>query len=159
MAKYSTYEQQLFKNVEDHGWQFSFVFDDKGTAPDFGYSVGFSKSIQAPEFIIFGLPKELMHNMLWEVYKQIENGAIVEDGKPWSDLLEGFDCISRKAIHKDLFNEYTTHANWFWRETGNDGHPEVFQLVWPGAQQGLFPWEADCAQDVIDMQPHLWLPK
>lgn len=158
MAEYSEYEQKLLSNVEEHGWQFTFVFDPDGQKPDFGYSTGFTKSLGTSEFIIFGLPRDLMSKMLWEIYRQIEKGAIPVDGMRWQGLLEGFDCISRRARHKDLHTEYTVSANWFWRETGHAGNPEVYQIVWPGAHQGLFPWDDGCVQDVIDAQPHLWLP-
>ena len=157
MAKsHSEYERKLLSTIDEHGWQFTFVFDPDGEEPDFGYSVGFTKTLKAPEFIIFGLPKDLMSSMLWEVYRQIQSGTEPEDGMAWEGLLEGFSCISRKAIHKELHTEYTVSANWLWRENGNVGAPEVFQLVWPGAQQGLFPWEEGCVQDVIDGQPALW---
>lgn len=156
MPEYSDYEQKLFSVVEEHGWQFTYVFDPDGLKPDFGYSVGFATSLGAPEFIIFGLPRALMNSMLWEVYRQIEKGAVPADGMRWQGLLEGFDCISRKAIHPYLHSEYTVSANWFWKEKGNNGHPEVYQIVWPGAQQGLFPWDDGCSQGVIDDQPSLW---
>ena len=125
--------------VEEHGWQFTFVFDPEGLTLDFGYSVGFTSSLGAPEFIIFGLPRALTNSMLWEVYKQIENGVIPEDGMRWKGLLGGFECISRKATHKDLHSEYTVSADWFWQEKGNAGNPEVYRIIWPGSRQGLFP--------------------
>ena len=154
--EYSEYEQKLFATIEKHGWQSTFVFDPDGDAPDFAYSIGFSKTLNAPEFIVFGLPRELMHSMLWEVFRQIQNGKMPEDGMEWSGLLEGFQCVCRKAIHKDVHTEYATSANWFWRESGNSGSPEVFQIVWPGAQQGLFPWDDGCVEYVINQQPALW---
>ncbi len=67
--------------VEEHGWQFTFVFDPEGLTLDFGYSVGFTSSLGAPEFIIFGLPRALTNSMLWEVYKQIENEVIPESAR------------------------------------------------------------------------------
>ena len=152
----SEYETKLLANVEEHGWQASHVFDPDGNDPDFTYSVGFTKSLHMPEFIIFGLNRELMHNMLWEIYHQLKAGAVPEDGMRWQGLLEGFDCISKKADHPDLFKEYTTSANWLWKRQKRDGNPEIYQMVWPGAQQGLFPWEPDCDPYVISQQSALW---
>ncbi|MFD1158403.1 DUF4262 domain-containing protein [Roseovarius aestuarii] len=156
LKKYSDQERDILSTVEQYGWLFRFVFDADGEDPDFGYSVGFTKSLDAPEFIVFGLQKDLMHHMLGEVYHQMESGRRPEDGMQWDDLLEGFQCISRKAIRRDLHTKYTTAADWLWRDSGNKGEPEVYQLVWPGAQQGLFPWEEGCQKNVIDLQPHLW---
>ena len=155
-SKYSKQEREIIATVEQFGWLFRFVFDPDGVEPDFGYSVGFTKTLNAPEFIVFGLPKDLMHHMLSEVYEQVSAGRVPEDGMRWDDVLEGFQCISRRALVKDLHTKYTTAADWFWRNSENEGQPQVFQLVWPGAKQGLFPWEEGCAQEVIDQQPNLW---
>lgn len=159
MSIYSDYEAKLISFVEEHGWQFTYVFDPEGMESDFGYSVGFSESLHAPEFIVFGLPKKLMNNMLWEIYRQVRDGVLPKDGMRLGGLLEGFDCILRKAEHKDLYSKYVTSSSWLWRKNGNAGEPEVYQVVWPGSQQGLFPWQNGCAQDVIDAQPNLWLPE
>jgi len=100
---YTDYEHSLLATIEQHGWQATSVFDPKGEDPNFTYSVGFTTSLKTPEFIIFGLPRELMHSMLWEIYRQIAKGAVPADGMRWQGLLEGFDCISRKAVHKNLY--------------------------------------------------------
>ena len=159
MSSYSDHEKKLIAQVDKHGWMSTFVFDPDGHTPDFCYSVGFTKSLNAPEFIVFGLSKDLMHNMLWELYRQVQAGAVPSDGLRWTGLLEGFDCISRKARHPDLYTEYAVSAAWFWHENGNTGSPDVYQVVWPGSRQGLFPWEKGCVSDVIDAQPALWLDK
>jgi len=146
----------MFTNIREHGWHGMHVFDPDGLTPSFTYSVGFSTTLNAPEFIIFGLSSKLMHSILWEVFRQLKNAQAVEQGQRWHGLLEGFTCVSMHATHEDLFKEYATSAGWYWKETGHEGHPEVCQLIWPGAQQGLFPWEQGCVQDVIDAQPQLW---
>ena len=60
------------------------------------------------------------------------------------------------ATDPELFTEYATSANWFWRHQGHTGHPDVIQLVWPGSKDGLFPWDDGCSPDVIAAQPRLW---
>ena len=117
-SKYSKQEREIIATVEQFGWLFRFVFDPDGVEPDFGYSVGFTKTLNAPEFIVFGLPKDLMHHMLSEVYEQVSAGRVPEDGMRWDDVLEGFQCISRRALVKDLHTKYTTAADWFWRNSG-----------------------------------------
>jgi len=156
MSELSEYDKNIIENVEKHGWFATSVFDPEGKEPMFTYSTGFSKTLGAPEFIVFGLNKELMHNMLWEVFHQIKAGVVPQDSMRWDGLLEGFHCISKKAIHPDLHKEYTCAANWFWRHHGNTESLEVYQIVWPGAQQGLFPWEEGCDSYVISQQPKLW---
>ncbi len=153
----SDYDSKLLGNIDRHGWQFTFVFDPDGKNPDFGYSIGFTQTLNAPEFIVFGLDKGLMNSMIWEVFRQIEGGLQPADGMRLQGLLDGFDCILRKAKHHQLFEEYAVSANWFWHHLGETGHPTVYQIVWPGAQQGLFPWESDCDAFVIESQPQLWI--
>lgn len=155
---YNEYETNMLSKIEEHGWFCQSVFDPEGEQPEFSYSIGFAKTLNAPEFIVFGLNSELRHSMLWGVFRQIKAGAVPKEGKAWSDLLEGFDCISREAVRFDLFEHYATHADWFWKDQGNEGNPKVFQLVWPGAIGGDFPWEDGCDQMVIDSQEALWLP-
>jgi len=156
MSELNDHEKNLITNVETHGWFATHVFDPDGNDPNFTYSTGFAKTLNVPEFIIFGLDQELMHDMLWEVFRQLESGAVPEDGMRWHDLIEGFHCISKKASHPDLHKEYTCSANWFWRREGHTTPLDVYQIVWPGAQQGLFPWEEGCNEYVISQQPQLW---
>lgn len=156
MATYSDYEQRLVANVDRFGWQATHVFDPDGAEPNFTYTVGLAVSLKSPEFIVFGLPKSLMHSMLAEVQRQIADGRKVEDGQRWTGLVEGFDCIGRRATHPALFTDFAVSAQWFWNDRGHAGVPEVMQIVWPSAVSGLFPWEPGCAQSVIDDQPRLW---
>jgi len=156
MRELNDYEKNLIENVEKHGWFATHVFDPDGNDPSFTYSTGFSKTLGVPEFIVFGLNKDLMHNMLWEVFHQIKAGVEPKADMRWRDLIEGFDCVGKKATHPDLHKEYTCSANWFWKRQGHADTLEVFQLVWPGAQQGLFPWEKGCDDYVISQQTQLW---
>ncbi|MEL7451802.1 MAG: DUF4262 domain-containing protein [Pseudomonadota bacterium] len=156
MVARQNHEQNILAQIEEHGFFSMGVFHSEGDGPNFRYSVGLTKTLDAPEIIIFGLPLDMMHNMLWEMFRQIQDGARLEHGKHWSGLLEGFDCISMAADHPDLFTEYATSANWFWKTQGHDGHPPVYQIVWPGARNGFFPWEDGCAENVITAQPKLW---
>lgn len=151
------WRQSIRDNIEEHGWFCQSVFYPEGNHPNFSYSVGFTKTLAAPEFIIFGLKRELMHAMLWEVFRQLRDGASVSHGQVWDGLLGGgYQCYSFRCTHADLFEEYALSSQWFWHDQGHVGDPEVYQIVWPGAEQRLFPWEEGCAKDVIDQQPQLF---
>jgi hypothetical protein len=71
----SEYERGILANIEEHGWFCTTVFDPNGEQPSFSYSVGFTKTLNCPEFIVFGLPTKLMPSMLWNVFRQISAGA------------------------------------------------------------------------------------
>lgn len=154
--EYNKFEKDMLAKIEEYGWFAMQVFDPDGKDEPFTYSIGLTQTLNSPELIVFGLPKALMHDMLWQVFRQIKAGASVEHGKRWADIIEGYECVTVEATHPDLFKEYATSANWFWKDRGNEGHPPVFQLVWPGTGHRLFPWDEGCSQDVIDAQPKLW---
>jgi hypothetical protein len=153
------HESELLQNIEKFGWQSMSVFDPDGSDPSFTYSVGFTATLQAPEFIVFGLDTGLMHSMLWEVFRQLQDGRAVTDGGHWREVLEGVDCVS-KAVHPDnIVPEYVNSAIWYWHHTGHEGLPPVFQLVWPGKLDKLFPWDDACDELVRESQPALYLPR
>lgn len=152
------WQQMVRANVEQHGWFCQHVFDPDGNDPHFAYTTGFTKTLSSPEFIIFGLNNELHHAMLWEIFHQIKKGKIVSHGQKWEGLLGGdFVCYGFKCTHEDLFEEYALSSKWFWNDQGHTGDPEVYQIVWPGAQGGLFPWDQGCDPQVISSQPQLYL--
>lgn len=149
---------KVIADVEQHGFHSVGVFeDDEG--PGFQYSVGFGETLGSPEVIVFGLKRDVMHNMLWSMFRQIKDGAKLSEGSKWSDLIEGHDCIAR-AVHPSQFSEYLGYCLWYDRHCrraplGNG----VYQLFWPGRAQGLFPWERGCMNEVSERQPPLYLPR
>ncbi|MEO0551171.1 MAG: DUF4262 domain-containing protein [Pseudomonadota bacterium] len=153
------YEANIIKNVEEHGWQCSHIFDPDQEKPSFSYSVGFTKTVNCPEFIVFGLSNDLMNSMLWQVFRDIKDGIEPQDGMIWSHLLEGFDCIIKKVHAENIEMNYLNSAKWYWNHhLGNSDPVSAFQIVWPGAVSGEFPWDEGCDQFIIDSQPPLYLP-
>lgn len=152
------YEQVIIDNIEKHGWFCTAVFDPEGLELPFCYSVGFTQTLNYPEFIVFGLDTKLMHSMLWSVFRQIRDGKQPEDNQPWADLLEGYDCISRTVHPSNVVREYLNSAIWFWGDPAERGLLQAYQLVWPAVGAGGYPWDPSCPQDVRDLQPPLYLP-
>ena len=148
--------RRLLDDVNTHGWHSQHVFDPELARPNFSYSVGFTQTLGAPEFIVFGLHRDVMHDMLGEVFRQVKAGRKVEGDQRWHGLTEDFDCIGKKASHDGLFTDYAVLADWFWQRQGQTGHPAMVQLVWPGLLDGLFPWDEGCAESVVAAQPRLW---
>ena len=149
-------DRKLLADIAAHGFQ-ALHIPTEGDEPAYTFSIGFTATLNAPEVVVFGLRRELMHNMLWETFRQLRAGKVLTDGQHWSGPLEGFDCIAR-PVHPSWNYKYLGSAIWHARyRTGSDA-VSAFQLFWPGAQQGLFPWEAGCDPFVIDQQPALYLP-
>ncbi len=153
-------EQRLIDNVEQHGCSINFIFDAKGIEPDFAYSVGFRKTAHQPEVIIFGLKREVMLSMINETLRQCqEDGLRLSEGVVISDLIEGFDCIARRVHPSQIDEGYFNSSMWFHKREFGSELSEVFQLVWPGAINGLYPWDEGCSNDVMEQQPALYEPK
>jgi Domain of unknown function (DUF4262) len=153
------YERRVIDNIDKHGWFCTSVFKNKGKASSFSYSVGFTKTLNSPEFIVFGLDINLMHKMLWEVFHQIKDGRVPSDHQRWSNVLEGNDCVSRCVHPTNVITEYLNSAMWFWGEPAIRGGPlTAFQLVWPDVETCLYPWDSECPQFVRDRQPPLYQP-
>jgi len=160
MTDLSEYERTLVKNIDEYGWQATHVFDPDGVNEAFSYSIGFRKSLNTADFIIFGLPKNLMHHILWEIYRRIDTGKTVRDGAEWEGLLEGdYTCVSRLVHSSHNLSNYFNSARWYYRYIGMpDDDLEFYQLFWPGAKIKKLPWEEGCHPDVITAQPLLYEP-
>src|SRR5579863_9118006 len=116
----SKYEQSIVDSVAKYGWFCVPVFGD-APEPSFSYSVGFGATLDAPECIIFGLSPELMHSMLWSVFRKLQGGAELADGQRWPGLLEGFECAARAVHPSQITREHFNSALWHWGDPAERG--------------------------------------
>lgn len=150
-------DRKTIEDVAKHGWQCLHIPSD-AEGPGFSFSVGFWETLRAPEVIVFGLDRSLMHNMLWEMFHQIRGGNNLADGVHWTNLIEGHDCISR-PVHDSQISEYLGMAIWYLRYKTGRTDITAYQLFWPGKQDGLFPWDTGCNEAVREGQPALYLER
>lgn len=150
------YEQNIIANVREHGCHINVVADPDGDAPAFAYSIGFQQSVHQPEVIIFGLPFDIMTFMINETLHQCRAGLQLGDWTRVDDLLIGHSCIARAVDPRYVVTDYLNSAIWFHERTAGKGLPDVVQLVWPGAEDGVFPWEDGCSESVRKNQPALY---
>lgn len=96
--------------------------------------------------------------MLWEVFRQLQAGAVLREGARFDGLLEGFACVARR-VHPTQVAQYLGFANWYDRriKPGAD-YVAAYQIFWPGKVDGLFPWEPGCHAFIRECQPQLQLP-
>jgi hypothetical protein len=100
-----------------------------------------------------------MHSMLWTVFRKIRDGAVLSEGARWSGLIEGFDCITRRVHPSRITREHFNSALWYWgNRTQHGAELQAYQIFWPGAVDGLFPWETGSSPIVRNRQPALYLP-
>jgi Domain of unknown function (DUF4262) len=162
VAELNESERHYLESIEKFGFQSVHVFGDQDE-PGFTYSVGFTSTLGASEFIIFGLNRDTMHSMLWDIFEQIKAGKKIVDGARWSDLIDNYDCVSRTVHHTNIQTEYLNSAIWYWEsQLDNDSLLPVMQIVWPGSPgfgEGLFPWEDGCHDEIRRLQRPLYLPR
>jgi hypothetical protein len=154
----SDFEQKMVGDIAQYGWFGMHVLAAKN-APSFSYTVGLWETLGSPELMILGLPSNLSHSMLKEMFRKIQSGLVMEDGTRVRGVLEGYDCIARR-VHSSRVPDYLLSALWYRRhKLGESDGLRVMQIFWPGRSQGLFPWEAGCDANVRSDQPLLYLPK
>jgi len=141
-------DRAFLSGVRQHGWYSTNVFADE-ERPGFIYSTGFWYCFKAPEVIIFGLPQEVAHQVLWLLFERLEAGERFNTDQPVPDILTGYNVRFCPAP-ESAFPEYLGWNRWFY---GGDTF-EVLQLIFPD-MEGRFPWENGVSQDFKAMQPVL----
>ena len=155
LEKDDAFERDIIKNVREHGCHINFIFDPEQDRPSFAYSVGFHETLGQPEVIVFGLSQEVMGFMINETYRQCRDGLVLEDELELNGLLKGFPCVALAVAPENIQREYFNSAMWFRRVTTGEEMDAAFQIIWPGAEDGLFPWDEGCSDIVRFLQPPL----
>ena len=145
------YEQEILNHVEDSGVHVTTVSDD----PAFTYSAGFEQSYDRAEAIVFGLGYGVMASMINRLGDHYRDGLAPEDGLRVGGILNNFKVILRTIPSDHIDREYFNSAMWLQNRAGGELRRAV-QIVWPCDQTGLFPWEAGCPPDVIQLQTPLF---
>jgi Domain of unknown function (DUF4262) len=149
-------EQKVVDDIQEFGCSIMHVFDAEGELPEFSYSIGYPVSVSQPEVIVFGVKRELRHSMINELQCQCADGLKLADGLRVSNLVEGWDCVARHVMSMEAIQEHFGWALWYHETQLGEPMREAYQIVWPGALQGLFPWQAGCDPLVIESQPALY---
>ncbi|HUD27439.1 MAG TPA: DUF4262 domain-containing protein [Novosphingobium sp.] len=174
----SGHEQQILDNIEEFGCHITVVsppdedepdddlyedeieveYDDDGDEPQdrFAYSVGFPKTVKQPEVIVFGFSTELSAAVINGVLDMCREGLVLEDWKEIDGLLKGHRCVIREVEPECIVPYYFNSAIWYAEHEAGQEMTRAMQLVWPGVDDGLFPWDKGCSEMVRDLQPPLY---
>ena len=60
-------EQRFVSQIREHGWFRTEIFAE-GDQPGFSFTCGFWVGHGFPEVIVFSLPREVTHDVLWNLY-------------------------------------------------------------------------------------------
>jgi hypothetical protein len=148
-AELDDQERRFLQQIEEQGWFGTHVFDAEGDLPAFSYSTGFWLRHQKPELILFGLKNDIGHDILWDAYRDAEQGRSFSVGVRTSAVFGNADAYLF-PVAKRHYPEHLGWSRWFYR---GDEFP-CFHLIWPD-RSGLFPWEAGFADGQESIQPDL----
>ncbi len=148
-------QRQLLKAIKLLGFRVTAVGRDD-PPPGYAYSTGFPETFGQPEVIVFGLPDEIMANMIGGLSDQCREGLHLADGLEVTGLLEGHACVLRMVKPENLTDDYFYFSHWYHERQFGSRLEKAFQIVWPGVKTGLFPWEPGCPEEVRLLQPPLY---
>ena len=146
------YERKMIAAIREHGWWGTHVAGEDG--PSFTYSTGFCVNAGHPEVIFCGLPMDLAHDLLWDVFEAVRGGRVFPIGSPIHELFRDQPAFAFPVARR-YYPEYLCGARWFY---GGDDF-ECLQIVW-NDPAGRFPWEAGFDRrfefDQPDLTEHGW---
>lgn len=154
----TAFEQQIVENVDRHGCHINWVFDAEVPEPPFAYSVGFTKTLGAPEVILFGLPQETCGPAINALLQMCAAGMTLEEGQVIPEFFGEYDCTVRMVHESWLTEEYFASALWYHRTQMGQALRHVAMIVWPD-EHHRFPWDGGCADWVRADQPALYNSK
>jgi hypothetical protein len=142
-------ERRAVQDVEQHGLHILHVLPD-ARAPGWSYSVGLWRNYRHPELVVFGLSRDVSHDLLNHAGDEIRAGRPFVVDEKSAELLERVPCIFKPVAplwHHPLFG----WNNWFYR----DEEYAVLQCIWPDHDQN-WPWDEAFRPDWRWAQPLLW---
>jgi len=148
-AELDPFEREFISQIREHGWFGIRVFDPEKQEPDFTYTTGLFHGLGYPEIIVFSLPKQVSHDILWNIYSDAREGKDFKPEVRLSGIFGNHQAVLL-PVSQDFYVEYLGWSRWFYR--GDDF--QCFQLVWPDPA-GFFPWEPAFDRSFSGDQPDL----
>ena len=133
-------DQNYINLIKEHGHAIMNVAspaDDEYEIP-FSYSTSGFESYGAPEVIVSGLGAGLSKSMINNFMDRWNAGERLDVNRPYEDFLEGFPIIFLEASDATK-KQKACFTDWYYER---EDFP-LWQIVWPGAKHGLFPWEVE----------------
>jgi hypothetical protein len=146
--------------IEQHGWTAIYV-GDYSTAPTWAYTIGFQRSLGAPEVIVFDIPQASANALFHELFREIQAGELViRDGERWrpNDGVMTWRKVHPSRFADDPEQPWLGLAVDFDIILGGGGQEfEAYQLV-VGDAEGNLPWEPGYDERLRARQRALWEP-
>jgi len=144
-------EQKLVDNVAEHGWHCIHILAE-GEHVAYSFTVGLFHSYGYPELIIFGLPRDVAHDILTIAADAAQSGAPVDVTRPSDAFLKNGHCKFAK-VPASAYREHVGSALWYYEKKPFP----LYQIVWP-SKTGHFPWDPDVSDAFREAQPVIGVP-
>lgn len=143
-------QSMIHENVTKYGLAIQYIFPtSKDDGPAFIYTVGFTQ-IGLPEWIVFGLPPDVMMPIINGMFSEIKEG--VRDGKN-SKIDDVASVVFRnEPVHLSHAKDYVVQCLEYYRGTRHK--PTFNQLVWPD-EKGMYPDQEGFSERFKEHQPYL----
>lgn len=154
------HKDDIAGRIEQHGWTAIYV-GDYSTAPTWAYTIGYQRSLGAPEIIVFDIPQESANALFFEIFREIQSGdLVIRDGERWRPI-DG--VMAWRRVHPSRFVD-DPEQPWlglavdFGIILGSASQEfEAYQLVL-GDAEGHLPWESGYDERLRARQRALWEP-
>lgn len=144
-------EQKILADIERFGCSVMHIAAEDDLPP-FAFSLGTSKTTQAPEVIVVGLKQPMAHFVVNEYYRRVKEGEVFVVGQRYSGFIEGFEVLVDR-VHPSQFAEYLGYCLWLHQGPNF----EAVQLVYP-TTRGVWPWDTSADDGFRAWQPLLRHP-
>lgn len=141
-------EQRFVQSIRKPGWIHPQIFAESDY-PAFSFTTGFWIGHGFPEVIVFSMPPNIAHDVLWHIYRMISNGSPPPIGELTSTIYANRDALLLPVARK----HYQDHPGWNRWFYGNDEFT-CLQLLRPD-KDGVFPGHPDAGEVLNLAQPDL----
>lgn len=142
-------EKRVIQDVEKYGFHMALLEDD-GYLPAFVYTIGFYKTYQHPEIVVFGLKNEVTQHLLHHIGEEIKKGTKFLTGIDYNGFLSNYPIRFIK-VDIEHYADYLGFGGWFYN---NSFDFPAYQLVWTD-KEGKYPWEENFYENWKFKQPIL----
>jgi hypothetical protein len=141
-------DHRVIRDVEARGWHVIRV-PEQGNTPGWAFSIGLHHGFAHPEIIVFGLPLDVMQNLIDRIGSDVARGVEYAAHSTSNRIIEGYTCDFR-PVARCWYEPLLGYACWFY---GGDSFP-VVQCLWPDHGNRL-PNHPDFDGELISLQPLL----
>lgn len=144
-------DRKILRDIDEFGCSVMHIAAE-GDLPPFAFSMGISKTANAPEVVVVGLKRPLAHFVVNEYNRRVRDGEVLVSGHTYADFIEGFDVLLER-VHLSNYKEYFGYNLWLYKGPNFD----ALQIVYPNTS-GLWPWEKAADDWFRAWQPRLSKP-